>query len=204
MKLCKLCNIQKNLIEFPIGRAQCKNCRKIKMQQWIEKNKNKIHEKNKIKWQKLKNNPDQILKRKKWYEKNKNRLLSQKKEYYELNKQKILMRHKLYERMKLKTDPIFRLRKNLRRRLNLCLKNIYKKETTLKLIGCTLEELKIYLENRFKKGMSWQNYGEWHIDHIKPISSFDLNIIENQKKAMHYTNLQPLWAKENISKGNKF
>ena len=51
--------------------------------------------------------------------------------------------------------------------------------------------------------MTWDNYGEWHIDHIKPISSFDLKDAKNQKLAMHYTNLQPLWAKDNISKGNK-
>lgn len=204
MKLCKICKVQKNLTDFPIGRAQCKICTKIKMQNWAMKNKDIIREKNKIRWQKLKTDKRQISKRKEWYAKNRDRLLSQKKEYYELNKQKILLRHKLYERMKLKTDPIFRLRKNLRRRLNLCLKDIYKKETTMKLIGCTLKELKIYLENKFKKGMSWENYGEWHIDHIKPISSFDLSKIENQKIAMHYTNLQPLWAKENISKGNKF
>ncbi len=144
-----------------------------------------------------------MLKRKKQYEENRLSMLAQKKEYYRINKQKILSYHKTYERMKLKTDPLFRLQKNLRRRLNLALKNVFKDDTTMKLIGCNLKDLKIYLENKFQKGMTWDNYGEWHIDHIKPISSFDLKDAKNQKLAMHYTNLQPLWAKDNISKGNK-
>ena len=71
------------------------------------------------------------------------------------------------------------------------------------LLGCSVSYCRKYLEKQFKNGMSWDNYGEWHIDHIMPASSFDLNSSFEQKKCFHYTNLQPLWALENMQKGNK-
>jgi hypothetical protein len=63
--------------------------------------------------------------------------------------------------------------------------------------------LKAYLEAKFKPGMSWDNYGEWHIDHIIPLNDFELTIREQFLDAVHYTNLQPLWKAENLSKGIK-
>jgi hypothetical protein len=74
---------------------------------------------------------------------------------------------------------------------------------TMELTGCTKEELVKHLEMNFKENMSWDNYGEWHIDHIKPCASFDLTKEEEQKKCFHWTNLQPLWAIENLRKGCK-
>ena len=75
----------------------------------------------------------------------------------------------------------------------------------MELVGCTIEELKIYLEKQFKEGMTWENRGiVWHIDHIKPISKFDLTNEEEQKKCFHYTNLQPLFAIDNLRKSNKY
>jgi hypothetical protein len=73
------------------------------------------------------------------------------------------------------------------------------------LLGCSVEELKKYLEIKFKEGMSWNNYGlrGWHIDHIIPCSKFDLIKEEEQKKCFHFSNLQPLWWNENLSKGNR-
>ncbi len=69
------------------------------------------------------------------------------------------------------------------------------------LVGCSTEELKIYLEKQFTDGMSWNNYGEWHIDHIRPCASFDLSDLSQQIECFHYTNLRPLWAEDNKSKG---
>ena len=70
-------------------------------------------------------------------------------------------------------------------------------------LGCTIKELKIYLESKFQPGMTWENHGRfgWHIDHEVPLSSFDLTDREQFLKACHYTNLQPLWWNENLSKG---
>ena len=70
-------------------------------------------------------------------------------------------------------------------------------------LGCSPEELKIHIEKQFKDNMSFNNYGEWEIDHIIPISSFNLSNIEESKKCFNYKNLQPLWEKENILKSNK-
>lgn len=82
---------------------------------------------------------------------------------------------------------------------------ITKRESTIKYLGCSLEELKIYLESKFKDGMTWENYGMrgWHIDHIRPVSLFDLTDEQQVSVAFHYSNLQPLWARENIVKSNK-
>jgi hypothetical protein len=71
------------------------------------------------------------------------------------------------------------------------------------LIGCSIEELRHYLAARFQLGMSWDNYGVWHVDHIIPCAAFDLSQAEDQKKCFHFTNLQPLWGSENIRKGKK-
>jgi len=93
----------------------------------------------------------------------------------------------------------------LKNRIRYALKNNKKSNSTMNLVGCSLQELKKHLEKQFKQGMTWKNhslYG-WHIDHIKPCASFDLSNPEEQKKCFHYTNLQPLWAIDNIKKSNK-
>ena len=96
-----------------------------------------------------------------------------------------------------------RSKEYLRSRIYHVLKGINKSETTMKLIGCNIKFLQEYLEKKFKEGMTWKNYGKWHIDHIRPCASFDLSKHEEQKKCFNYKNLQPLWAKENLKKGKK-
>ena len=93
----------------------------------------------------------------------------------------------------------------MRCRLRGALAGTSKSAATLELLGCSVEELKKHLENQFVKGMTWNNYGlhGWHIDHIIPCASFDLTKEEEQRKCFHYTNLQPLWAKDNYAKGDK-
>jgi hypothetical protein len=110
---------------------------------------------------------------------------------------------KEYQNNKYKNDITRRISTNIRSRLNKALKKSFKKYSTIKNLGCSAEYLKTYLESKFKKDMSWGNYGQWHIDHIIPLSSFNLLEEQQFKIACHYTNLQPLWAKENLSKGNK-
>jgi hypothetical protein len=101
------------------------------------------------------------------------------------------------------SDINFRLKILLRGRLWKAITRNSKQSSALTLLGCTIDELKIHLEKKFVKGMNWKNYGKWHIDHIKPCCSFDLTDLEQQKICFHYTNLQPLWAKDNIRKNGK-
>ena len=109
-----------------------------------------------------------------------------------------------YHRQRRKADPIYQIISNCRSRLTKVLKNgHYKKTKTFSLIGCSPEFLKTHLELQFKVGMSWDNYGQWHIDHIKPCASFDLSDFSQQAVCFHFSNLQPLWAKENLQKGAK-
>ena len=102
-------------------------------------------------------------------------------------------------------DVVFKLCRNLRGRLYKALKGQAKEAHTLDLMGCTTNELNIYLESKFQPGMTWDNWtvDGWHVDHIIPLVAFDLENPEELRKACHYTNLQPLWAKENLSKGGK-
>lgn len=98
-----------------------------------------------------------------------------------------------------------RIRKNLTMRI----KHLTKRrdyETFSHLIGCTIGEFKTHIESKFQPGMSWDNYGKggWHIDHIRPLSSFNVTKKDQAILANHYTNLQPLWAKDNLSKGRKW
>ena len=98
-----------------------------------------------------------------------------------------------------------KLRQRIRNRLQQALKGYVKNGSAVHDLGCTIEELKIHLENQFKEGMTWENWKPdgWHIDHKKPLSKFDLTDPEQLKEAVHYTNLQPLWGWQNISKGAK-
>jgi hypothetical protein len=97
-------------------------------------------------------------------------------------------------------NPKNKILEAVRKRLKKVLKNNKKGFSISKSIGCTPDQLRQHIESQFKNGMSWANYGMWHIDHIKPISSFS---IEELGQANHYTNLQPLWALENLRKGNQ-
>ena len=127
------------------------------------------------------------------------------KKYKKTHKKEILIRQNKYQKKKLKKDINFKLAYNLRIRIYHALCNNQKSGSAIKDLGCSIPELKIYLENKFQPGMTWDNwsYTGWHIDHIKPLSSFDLTNREDFLKACHYTNLQPLWSKENWEKSNK-
>jgi hypothetical protein len=79
-----------------------------------------------------------------------------------------------------------------------------KTNSSIKLLGCSIQNFKSYLENKFQNGMSWENHGEWHLDHIKPCASFDLSDPVQLGACFHYTNFQPLWAKDNLKKGARY
>jgi len=155
---------------------------------------------------KINNKKSIKIQRKEYCIKNKDKISN----YYENNKTKIRVYqrkyNKLYVKNRRKKDIGYRITGNLRSRVNSAIKNNYgeKAYKTKELIGCTIQFLLSYLESKFVDGMSWERIDEIHIDHIRPCASFDLTDPEEQKKCFHYTNLQPLWAKDNISKGNKW
>ncbi len=179
-KICTKCDIEKELSDFSkhptakLGvRPECKLCR----------------------------NKDS----KSFYLDNKEKINIRCRNHYQENKIEYSKRHIKYNSKRYKEDIIFKITLNFRRRLLRALNGELKSTTSLKLLGCTPEDLKIHLESQFKQGMSWNNYGlhGWHIDHRISCAKFDLSKEEEQLKCFHYTNLQPLWAKENWSKGSK-
>ena len=136
------------------------------------------------------------------------------KAYYQANKEKKNAWDLAYQKNRRKTDPTYRLIKNMRSRINGALKGKNKSKSTMQLIGCTIDELWLHLEKQFYphpktgKPMTRENHGfgedYWHVDHYKPCAKFDLSDPEQQKICFRYTNLQPLWQTDNFSKGAKF
>jgi hypothetical protein len=147
-------------------------------------------------------NKDEIrLRSKNYYESNKDRIYLYQKNYNKINRDK----KNFYNKNRLKTDIQYKLGKNLRGRLYKSINGNFKSGSAVKDLGCSIEELKSYLESKFLVGMTWDNWSNdgWHIDHIKPLASFDLTDRKQFLEACHYTNLQPMWAKDNLVKSDK-
>ena len=108
------------------------------------------------------------------------------------------------QRIRRQTDPAFRLRRTLRARMTCALDGKLKHDTTMALIGCSRDFLMGYLEAQFREGMQWGVRGSFEVDHILPVSAFDLSSEFQQRKAFHYTNLQPLYQHENRQKSDKY
>jgi len=128
------------------------------------------------------------------------KIKAQKKEYRVANRDK----RKAYNNTRTKTNIQYKLSKALRSRLYNALQGNFKNGSAVRDLGCSIDELKIYLESKFQSGMTWDNWSfeGWHIDHIVPLASFDLTDRKQLLLACHYTNLQPLWAIDNLSKGD--
>lgn len=202
MKNCNKCKIKKEFIEFFKDKgfrdgysSICKSCKKEyrlknadKIKKWHQNNyinnKERIDEQN-SKW--AKNHRKQVnLCRKKWRSENKDKVNKRKREQYN----------------KWKKDPFYNLKIRLRNRLNAALDSkAWRKNTKFnEIIGCDKKTLLQYIESQFKIGMNWNNRNLWHLDHIIPVSS--AKNIEELEKLFHYTNLQPLWAEDNIRKSD--
>lgn len=129
-------------------------------------------------------------------------LIERAKRYKENNREKVNARY----RTRRAEDLNYKVKSNLRRRINEAISSLKKSDSTMKLVGCSLEDLKLYLERQFIDGMTWDNYGRdgWQIDHIIPCAYFDLSIPENQTICFNFLNLQPLWKKDNMNKNASF
>lgn len=216
MKICKKCNVEKQLNEFSKDnkgkygvKSKCKQCIKEYDLTYKTANKNKIQQ---------------------YYIDNKERINKQSKTTYELNREHYIKKHtqygkdnpevrrkhtakylksnpdyyKTYRKHRYHNDPQFKLRVILGTRLNKALKTHSKSTSILNLIGCSMDELKEHIEKQFTDVMSWENHGiYWEIDHILPCDSFNLIDIEQQKQCFHYSNLQPLPKIDNRIKSNK-
>ena len=194
MDVCKKIYVQEN-------KEKIKDQKKI----YAQENKEKIREYNKVYRQE---NKEAIKECNKTYkQKNKERL----KEYNQFHAKEIKQYHRQYTRDKRKTDINFRLADNLRRRLHDAIKQGWKSGSAVADLMMSISDFKLYLEERFYPNpetgemMTWNNYGMfgWHIDHIVPLSAFDLTDPQQFKKACHYSNLRPMWAKQNISEGDR-
>jgi hypothetical protein len=231
-KICSKCKIEYLIDNFhlrtPNGnyRSHCKFCYREN-----RNNRYKLNfEQEKIKTKLYRDNNRDILsqRKKKLYKKNKNKILISQKKYREENPEKVKQTQNKYKEKnkdilllksrewrknnpkyasdRKKNDPIFKIAVNMRSRLRIFMKKnseIKKTNKTFEYVGCSPEQLKEHIEKQFVNGMNWENYSlhGWHIDHIIPLSSAKTD--EDVYKLCHYTNLQPLWAKDNISKGSK-
>lgn len=159
-----------------------------------------------VRIKKYREDPEFLKKEKKqrkiYYKKNIEKEREQRKNYYHKNKEAERKKNNEWKKNKLKIDPLERMKKNIRDRIREYLTGDNKSKRTFDIIGLDKQKFKSYIENKFTEGMSWENYGKWHLDHIKPLC-----LSENEEdliKLNHYTNLQPLWSGDNIKKNRKY
>jgi len=213
MKVCSKCKVEKVLTDF--GRDKktkdghncyCKECARIKSREYAKNNPEKVKT-SKQKWSD--NNPEY---KKDYYQENKESVLKKVKSYrlenIELVREKDRIRdekdkpnRRVYLRNRYHQDPLHKLKVNVRTRIN----QYIKKDgiTTIDLLGCSYDDLKKHIESQFTSGMNWSNHGVngWHIDHIYPLAKATTE--QELFNLCHYTNLQPLWWDENLSKSDK-
>lgn len=199
-QICTKCNLEKPLIEFYKHKTnksgfdhRCKDCIK-----------NNLKKKYNSEDKKERNNKRRDYQRKyqkQYRSKNRQKHLNYQKKYREENLDKIKNYQKQYQEERRQQDPFYRLKCSLRSRIWAALKS-EKSRTTKELLGASFEIVKEHLENTFTEGMSWDNYGEWHVDHKVPLASAET---EKQLYSLcHYKNLQALWAEDNWSKSAKY
>lgn len=208
-KSCSKCGNIKSLTEFPKSsryksglNPQCKCCLNTTAKAWRVNNPvlrkaqaDRGYHKNIEKTRKLK---------RVYYREHKEEKSSYDIEYRQKNKDKIAKYKKDWS-YKMKDDPIYKIKKNLRRRVHHALMGRNKSDNTFNLIGCSPEDFKQHIESLWIEGMSWDNYGPsgWHIDHIKECYTFDLSDPLQQQECFHYSNQRPLWAKDNLKRPKK-
>lgn len=210
-KICSKCKEKKDICFFGVNkqtksgfRSTCNDCRKIESRKYREINPDRRKET--LKKYYKNNKESELLRFKTYREINPDKRKETVKKYYEtnktiINKKQIILNKKYYNN----DYYYYKLKHLCRSRITnfLKIKNIIKKNKTFEIVGCSPQFLKEYLENKFTDDMTWDNYGfyGWHIDHIIPLSSSKTE--EEIYKLCHYSNLQPLWAIDNLKKGSK-
>ena len=134
---------------------------------------------------------------------NRKKIYKKHKQYYKENRKIINKKAYRHKVERYKDDVSYRILRNCRARLRCVMKGNLKTAKSIDLIGCTIKYLMQHLETQFTAGMTWDNYGEWHIDHIVPCSSFDFTKEKEQRECFNFINLQPLWAEDNLKKSDK-
>jgi hypothetical protein len=192
MKICTKCKFEKNKNDFSIRngklRSICKSCRSIQ-----EKNRYNV------------NKEEILLKRKVLYDTNPQKDNARSKAYRESNKEKMRVYFRNYIKNRRKNDIVFKFKNNISRAIHRNLtegKQGNKTENIFKSIGYDLNELKNHIESQFDSKMNWDNYGKWHVDHIKPVCSYNFSSITDEKfkECWSLKNLRPLWANDNHKK----
>ena len=219
-KICNVC--EKDKADFNKNRNACKECEKLYKKQYYINNKEKINHHNRDyyykHWDLMKNAQEkykslhkkEITEYQKKYRTD-NKAISKiyKLEYYRNNKKEIIKKQVACQRKRYRNNINFRISSCLRANFRHAVRNMNKNGSAIKNLGCSIEFLKKHLEQKFyiniktEKCMTWNNYGkEWEIDHIIPLSTFDLTDENQFYRSVHYTNLQPLWKKDNKEKSN--
>ena len=202
-KICSKCGELQGDKEFVYNKLHCRKCRNEYLRLYRRTYKLSRHA------QKLKSARD-----KRHYCKYKEQIKNKSFIYYYKNAAKIALKAAIYNKKPTtkskrrilanfhRGNPKFTIRSRLQTRISKLLRGFSKSTNTGELIGCSYDALKIFLENKFESGMFWENYGRWQIDHVIPCELFDFSISQHQKWCFNYTNLQPMWGKDNIRKGD--
>jgi hypothetical protein len=191
MKLCKCCNINKEESEFYKGNAKCKSCKIEYQKKYSTENSENI--KKYKKRYRSENSEDIKNVLSNYYRENSERMKEKSRNNYSNNRDKKIEYQTKYQRDRRINDPIFKLKHSISRmiRSSLKAKSFKKNSRSVHILGCSVEDFKQYIEDRFDESMNWDNYGKiWDIDHIIPLSSAVSE--EDVIKLNHYTNLQPL------------
>ena len=221
-KICTKCNIEKDLNDFTNDKSKkdgkhshCKQCKSLNDTKYKKNNIEKISENGKKYYQE--NSVKIKQKSKDWYENNKEHCAEIKREYNIKNKESIKLKKKQYNdnnkewlknymnkyiKNKYKTDVNYRIKSIINKRLRDYIRD--KTKPTLEYLGCSTELLKEWFEYQFDNKMTWDNMGTyWHIDHVKPCSSFNFENNDEIFECYNWKNLQPLCKFKNMSKGSK-
>ncbi len=201
MKVCTTCKIEKNISEFHKAKlglygvtAKCKQCRGEQARKWQTEHPDEFKRRYHERYKRIKET--HIRWTREWKERNKETYLASCRDYYRDHKERYAAYYK---------TPKQKVNHAMRNGIGKSLRSGKGRISWQRMVLYSFDDLKKHLESKFKPGMSWTNYGQWHIDHIIPISAFNYQVYDDAdfKRCWELKNLQPLWALENITKNDR-